>query len=427
MPGLRRRLRSDERVARTAAGGARCGWRMRRWLLATALLLASPALLACPLCLGAGRPSAAQQLADAEQVVLAVPTAQGGSLHVVAAIKGPVAPGTGIAGSDVRFGGVPSVGKPQLLARADASGTWAGLGAIGTEHVGWLRRLAAENRPAESRAEVPPPSFAPRLIVPRNTGPGQRQPEALAAAWQARIALVLPYLQHREPLAAEIAYSELASAPYTALRTARPQLAVARIREWVADPALTARQPLYLLLLGIAGNAGDAAMLERRLEAVWTARDATLLAPLIAADLELRGASRMVWVDEKYLRDPGRSTREIDAALLALSVHGQANAAIPRARVIESYRRFIQSNPPLAGLVAPDLAAWQYWDAVPEYLALLNSEVRQHYASRLAIVAYLQQSPDGTQAVRRVLAEWRAALPDGDAVRPESQTLRAPH
>jgi len=123
---------------------------------------------------------------------------------------------------------------------------------------------------------------------------------------------------------------------------------------------------------------------------------------MIAADLELRGPSRMAWVDATYLRDPGRSTREIEAALLALSVHGNANGAIPRARVIESYRLFMQAHKPLAGLVAQDLAAWQYWDAVPEYVALMNSSVRQHYASRVAILAYLKRSPEGAKALGRI-------------------------
>ncbi len=44
---------------------------MKGSVLATGLLLASPGLLACPLCLGAGRPSTAQQLADLQHAVLA--------------------------------------------------------------------------------------------------------------------------------------------------------------------------------------------------------------------------------------------------------------------------------------------------------------------------------------------------------------------
>jgi len=153
---------------------------------------------------------------------------------------------------------------------------------------------------------------------------------------------------------------------------------------------------MYLLLLGVAGDAADAAALERRLEALWMARDATNLASTIAADLQLRGPSRMAWVDAKYMGDRLRSTRELEAALLALSVFGNANGIIPRERVIQSYGLFMQEHKELAGFVASDLAAWQYWGAVPVYLALIKSNVRQDFASRVAISTYLRQSPVGS-------------------------------
>ena len=133
----------------------------------------------------------------------------------------------------------------------------------------------------------------------------------------------------------------------------------------------------------------------RQLEASWTAGDATNLGSMIAADLQLRGPSRMAWVDAKYMSDRPRSTRELEGALLALSVLGNANDAIPRERVIQSYLLFIHEHEELAGFVAWDLAAWQYWGAVPVYRALIKSNVRQNFASRVAILDYLAQSPAG--------------------------------
>ena len=86
--------------------------------------------------------------------------------------------------------------------------------------------------------------------------------------------------------------------------------------------------------------------------------------------------------------------QQLEAALLALSVHGNANSAIPRERVIQSYRLFINEHQDIAGFVAQDLATWQYWDAVPAYVAIMKSDLRQQYPSRIAIVAYLRQNPD---------------------------------
>ena len=345
-------------------------------LLAAVLLCASAQAIACPLCMGAFQQSKAQELVSAAHALLAVPTADPSRFRVVEVVKGERPASSTVEGGYPRNGPAlgaagSTSGKALLLVRDDLFPTWTVVGAIGADHLGWLRKLAAGKRAV------------------------QMSPED----WRVRAALVLPYLESPEPMAAEIAYGELATAPYPALRTLKSRLDAPSVRRWVADPQRVARQPLYLLLLGIAGNAQDAAGLERRLEAAWTSSDATNVGPMIAADLELKGPARMAWVDERYMRDQRRSTRELEAALLALSVQGNANGVIPRERVIQSYRTFIKEHPEIAGFVAQDLAAWQYWDAVPEYVALMKSGATQQYPSRIAIVAYLRQSPGGAAGV----------------------------
>jgi hypothetical protein len=341
-----------------------------RHLLAAALLLQGVSAWACPLCLGWGKPSTAQRLVATPQAVLAVPTADPGRFRVIQVIKGE-RPADGLADGDYPRNGpapdsaTPTDARPLLLVRDDPLPTWVILGAIDAARADWLRALAAGKPAAEMSPEE----------------------------WRARVALVVPHLNDPESLAAELAYTELAAAPYAALRTAKPHLDAAALRRCVADPALAARHPFCLLLLGIAGNAQDAAALEERLQS----GDAANLSSMLAADLELNGAARVAWIESNYLADPKRSTPEIKAALLALSVHGNANS-IPRERVIQSYRVFMKAHPEIAGDVAPDLAAWQYWDAVPDYLALIRSKVRQQYSSRLAILAYLQQNPNATAA-----------------------------
>jgi len=341
---------------------------MMRGLFAVALWCASAGAIACPLCMGAFQPSEAQDLITAPQAVLAVPTSDPSRFRVIEVVKGARPAGGTVEGGYPRNGHqFDAVGsrseKALLLVRDDLLPTWTILGAIGADHLGWLRKLAA-GKPA-----------------------AQMSPED----WRVRAALVVPYLESREPLAAEIAYDELTAAPYPTLRTLKSRLAAPAIRRWIADPERLARQPLYLLLLGIAGDAQDAAGLEQRLEAAWASRDPANVSPMIAADLELRGVSRMAWVDEKYMRDQGRSTRELEAALLALSVQGNSNGVVPRERVIRSYRTFIKEHRDLAGFVAQDLAAWQQWDAVAEYTALMKSSTPQQYPSRVAIAAYLRQ------------------------------------
>jgi len=283
-------------------------------------------------------------------------------------IKGEQPAGGTVPADAIQLDDVMDPNATLLIVRDEGWSMWVGLGAVTVEHAGWLRQIAT----------------------------GKRPPDVNADEWRARVELMLPYLEHREPLVATIAYGEIAIAPYAALLSAKPRLDASAIRRWVADPQLMARQPLYLLLLGIAGDAADATSIEPQLEAVWLAHDATNLGSMIAADLQLRGPSRMAWVDAKYMSDRLRSTHELEAALLALSVLGNANNSIPRERVIQSYRLFIQEHRQFAGFVAQDLADWQYWGAVPLYLALTKSNVRQDFKSRVAVAAYLRQSPAGS-------------------------------
>ncbi len=338
-------------------------------VLVAALLWASAEAVACPICLGAGQPSKAQELVTAPDVVLAVPSRDAGRFRVTEVIKGKRPPSGTIEGEYPRSSPLPGTatprsGKPLLLVRDEQLPTWEVLGAIAAGHSGWLRKVAAGKRAADMSAQE----------------------------WRARVALVVPYLENPEPLVAEIAYAEITAAPYAALRAAKPLLNASTVRQWLADPDLAGRQSPYLLVLGFVGNAQDAAALEQRLDTAWKSGDATSLGAMLAADLELRGDARMRWVDDKYLRDPKRSTREIEAVVLALGAHGQANKTISRERVIQSYRMFIRERKDLAGFVAPDLAAWNYWDAAPEYEALMKSGVRQQGASRFAIAVYLRQN-----------------------------------
>jgi len=376
---------------------------MTQGLLAVALWCATAVAIACPLCMGAFQQSKAQELVSASHAVLAVPTADPSRFRVIEVVKGEHPASGTVEGGYPRNGPLEfaqsTSGMALLLVREDPLPTWTILGTIGADHLGWLRKLAAGKPAAEMGSED----------------------------WRVRAALVLPYLESREPLAAEIAYGELAAAPYPALRTLKSRLAAPAVRRWVADPERLARQPLYLLLLGIAGNAQDAAGLEQRLEAAWTSSDPTNVGPMIAADLELKGPSRMAWVDERYMRDQRRSTRELEAALLALSVQGNANGVIPRERVIQSYRTFIKEQRELAGFVAQDLASWRCWDAVPEYVALMKSDIPQHYASRVAIAAYLRQSrAAGADVAALGASEPRAAKPSADTARETSVTPVVP-
>lgn len=118
---------------------------------------------------------------------------------------------------------------------------------------------------------------------------------------------------------------------------------------------------------------------------------------MIGADLELRGPARVAWVESNYFADRQRTMPEIEAALLALNVQGNANQTIPRDRVIEAYRAFIKTRPAMAGFVASQLADWGCWAAAADYEALLKSGAIKDPASELAVLVYLNAAKTRSQ------------------------------
>jgi hypothetical protein len=377
------------------------------------MLAAIVSAAACPICFSGMVVTVGQQMDAADQVVLAVPQSDGEQFKIVAIVKGDFTVGAIISEPVSRVKGalaidafaadpvsrstaaLPHRDKPFLLMRNALGQRWSSAGAIDIENAGWLCRLAATYRSDRAHS---------RPAWPRST---QTVSELTDDEWRERIALVAPYLEKPEPLAADIAYGEISRTPYDVLRTLKEKLTATTVARWTDDPKLAARHPTYILLLGIVGGPDEAPSLERRIDAAWAAHDATNLAAMLAADLELRGPSRVDSL-ERYFSDGNRTLPEIEAALLALSVQGGANGAIPRARVIAAYRSFMRERKAMAGFVANELADWEYWDATEDYVALLKSNAVKDPAAHFMIVNYLQRSPSlAAKAALRLLARER--------------------
>lgn len=337
---------------------------------------------ACAICLSAISVSTAEELDAGDGAVLAVPEA--GGFRVVAALKGDAAPGAAIPASALLPApAAPAPGEALLLVRNAFTGAWKSLGAARPENAAWLAQAAQA------------PALAPDPEHPHQAGRGP--------ALDARLALALPRLEDPDPMVAELAHDQIALAPYAALPPLADRLDAGDLRGFVAAPGAGSRRAIYILLLGVAGGPEDAALIEARLAAARRAHDATDLSALLAADLELRGPDRLPWIEATYLADRTRDLAEVEAALTALAVQGDADATVPRTQVVAAFRRFIRARPAMAGFVAPELAHWRAWEASGDYAALIEAGVVQDPAEDFAIRGYLAQSPD--PAARAALSQ----------------------
>ncbi|MBB3564351.1 hypothetical protein FHX06_005715 [Rhizobium sp. BK512] len=352
---------------------------------------------ACAICFSGLVVTPGQKLDAADQAVIAAPVDGQGRFRVMEIVKGDGTVGDVVAQSGLSIAVAQAVmsvdgltvgdaeaakldKKPLLLLHDKVSEKWTSLGAISVDFAGWLRQLAQTKQGAAT----------PKRIWPQLTLTSSYLTDA---EWRERIVVVAPQLESPEPLVAEIAYGELSRAPYAVTRLLKPQLDAAKLVTWTNDPTLASRRPAYTLLIGIAGGPGTAVALEQQIDTALKTRDATNLSALLAADLELRGASRVDWLETTFFADRQRTLPEIQAALLALSVHGGADAIISRQRVIEAYRYFIKARNPMAGFVATELADWEAWDATPDYVAIVRSKAVRDPAEQFAILSYLKRSP----------------------------------
>jgi hypothetical protein len=295
-------------------------------VMAALILFAVPGAMACPLCANSLQLTiSAQELIYAEHSVLALPVDDSKEFKVVAVIKGDAPAGNAIA-SDAVFRGAMKSDKPLLLVRDNDWRQWVNFGPVSADQAGWLRKLSTTKRTIEMND----------------------------VEWRDHVAYFLPYLENSEPLVAEIAFNEFTSAPYAALRSLSARLDVTAIRSWLNDPKLAKRHPVYLLLFGIAGSAQDAKWLEDRIASARTTARSTNLSALLGAYIELRGLAGIEQVEKLYLTDSARTKQEIEAALVALKVHGETDSA-ERDRVNEAFKSFVRHNPSLAGLATAGL------------------------------------------------------------------------
>lgn len=355
---------------------------------AAALALASAKAEACPLCYESARQMMTDgvKLDGADRAVLAARDSAGGPLRIVVVIKGEGAVGDVIAGLISEDGATAAAGDPSLLIGGSAD-DWTSLGTIPLADADWLRQIVATRQIGGER---------PRRAWPLTMSTADSLSDA---GWRRRVTLVLPYLEDSNPLAARLAWGELARAPYAVMDEARSRIDAAAISAWLDDPKLSSRRATYLTLLGFVGGPEDARRLDQRIETALSSHDATALAAMIAADLQLAGPSHVAWIESRYFVDRNRTMPEIEAALLALHVLGDANGAIPRAGVIQAFRDFIRERPAMAGFVAPQLANWGCWDAAADYAAILKSNPNMDPASQFAIGIYLKSAAEAGVAM----------------------------
>ena len=287
-----------------------------------------------------------------------------------------------------------------------------------------------------------------------------------------RLAFMQEYLEHEDPLLAQDAYDEFARAPYADVIDLGPRMDRPQLLAWIEDPRVSpSRRRLFLTMLGVCGQAGDLAQLERMLlsdaRALGPAAEAAAavslatggglgvalvpeevrlserqrklgLDALIACYLTLAGkhgdaAKGLDLIDERFLKDPGADYSHVYAALQALRfLVAEQGELIAAERVISS-ARLLLDNPDFADQVIPDLARWEDWDVLERLADMYESTFEDRPDGgaplkyvREPIITYLDVAAEqeGDVAQRAATALARVEPIDEDVVK-RARSLRA--
>jgi hypothetical protein len=211
------------------------------------------------------------------------------------------------------------------------------------------------------------------------------------AADPERLAYFAKFLEHADAELAADAYGEFAAASFAEVFAAKSHYSHAKLWQWIASETTPEnRRGLYYTLLGVCGDATDAARLKQML-AEPTQRPPGGFDALVACYVALCGEEGLREIEEQFLsRDA--NPRDVVSVVMALRFHGEEQHVLPRTRIAKAFARLVD-RPALAVQVIPDLARWEHWDALPALVKLYREAPPEDAWIRIPIVSYVRACP----------------------------------
>jgi hypothetical protein len=252
------------------------------------------------------------------------------------------------------------------LVQNGPGGTWRALGMAGREYQSVMRQVVQWDKGSKTPAE--------------------------------RAMFFAHYLRHEDRRLAELAFLEVARAPYATLRDLKASVARDDIYRIVNDLFHVEWHGLYILMLGKSDRPEDIAFVREKLKTAAKYGLTINLAAYATALIEMTGADGVTQLAEEYFVEPGRSNAELIEIVKALSIQGTGGAVELRAAIVDAYGRLLAHHPKLAGYVANDLFDWKVVRFVPRLREILNAGVGLDEASQFAVAVFLSSADEGGSA-----------------------------
>ena len=222
-----------------------------------------------------------------------------------------------------------------------------------------------------------------------------------------RLSYYLKYLEFPDSLVSNDAFAEFANAPYKEITELADVMPRDRIRKWVKSPDTpVTRLGLYGLLLGLCGQAEDAAMMRQKI--IVPTDDFRLgIDGIMSGYLLLTGEKGLSEIDRTKLEttflldNDGNPLLDEDgeqkllpfsetyAAMQALRFMQRYAAGVIKEERLKQSMRLLLDRPELADLVIADLARWKDWTVQDRLMKLYDAEEYSIPSIKRAIIRYM--------------------------------------
>ncbi|HTN00365.1 MAG TPA: hypothetical protein VL132_00715 [Planctomycetaceae bacterium] len=211
------------------------------------------------------------------------------------------------------------------------------------------------------------------------------KPDAKAAD---RLRYFLTYLENADPIISADAYGEFANANYEDITQLSKEMPRDKVRKWLTSAETSpGRMGLYGLLLGLAGNADDAELMQQKITE--SGEDFRLgIDGIMGGYLLLTGEKGLEVLEQTKLADKKAPFSETYAAMQALRFMWQyGDNRIPPERLKQSMRILLE-RPELTDLVIADLARWKDWSISDRLMGMYGQQEYDIPSIKRAIVRF---------------------------------------
>jgi hypothetical protein len=204
-----------------------------------------------------------------------------------------------------------------------------------------------------------------------------------------RLSYYLKFLENSDRLVADDAYAEFANAPYKDIVPLAKQFPRASLRKWIVSPDVPpTRIGLYGLMLGLCGNADDAALMESK---ITESTDGFRLGieGVMGGYLLITGEKGLETIEKSKLQSKEVPFSETYAAMQALRfLWTYGSGRIPAER-LRSSMRLLLDRPEVSDLVIADLARWKDWSVQRRVMDLYGAEGYEIPSIKRAVIRYM--------------------------------------